>query len=456
MAKSAVLLAAVLFASSLARAAPVTYEEAFAQAKAQSVDAKRAAITQQLAAIDRDLVAYSDDPRVNVSGAWSARWGVPNSSGSSPRTPAKAAEINAVKPFETWAFTKDQTYAAQVSAMLYDWGRYDAALVRANAAVEAKTLAVDELDEVLRYKVARAYAAVAAADRVITVTAAQVAIAAKKLAAQTSNYQHGLRPESDVVTAEVEVGRARLADERAHLDAEGTRVALAVLMGGGVDPNALEIARSGGAGGLDVNGIVTVADQWAKTARPAAVQRREKERAVLDADSVALDVATKPTLTGAVGIQEAGTLSSKPAWKPALTSQVAIGWDVPWNGMRRDQDRRIAMQRQDLALQDEADARVRSDKEKIAHAVLAAGVRQWGALEKQLVLIEKQKTLVQRRYEQGKASAIELGASEADLASFRLEQVKVVNTQVAAALDVAEARGATDLGSLFQGGGAVR
>lgn len=433
-----------------AHAASLTFEEALKLALARSLEAQRAALAIEQATVDRAFVDYETDPRATLSGTLSTRWGTASAASANALRPGTAtrAEIELANPFDDWRYTKDQYYGAQVAATLYDFGRNAARAAQADAVVASRTLAADEVREGLRFKVGRAYATAVSAERVAAITRDQINVAEAKLGLQKKNYQRGLRPESDVVTAEVEVGRARIAQESADASARTARVNLARLIG--LEEGVGSVILPPPSAAADAKAIARAVEKLGPEQTPAAVRRRARERDALGFDRQALDAAKKPSVTGSVGFTESGPLAWRPALQPQLATQLGMTWDIPWNGMQRDEERRLALRSKDLDLLDQIDARARADKEAVARTTMVTAGRQWAALAGQLELLERQRRLVQSRYEQGKASAIELGQTEADLVNLRLEQARLAAAELQAALDVAEARAVTDLGILFR------
>src|SRR5690606_26626849 len=115
--------------------------------------------------------------------------------------------------------TRDHVYSARLGYTIYDFGRQSAKELAASESLKAQELASEEVDEELFWSVLRAYQAVVAAERIVAIVKEQLSISEEKLREQRKNYNQGLRPESDVVTAEVDVGRAKLAYQEAWNDA---------------------------------------------------------------------------------------------------------------------------------------------------------------------------------------------------------------------------------------------
>ncbi len=432
-------------------AGPLTYAAALSLAEAQSLDTKRAALAVEAAAVDRALVDYDDDARINLFGTLSARYGEPASGGAAGAASTKAATDASALAMAAAKLhlTKSQAYGTQLSKTFLDFGRHDARVQQADALKAVRELQVGEVTEALRFKVARTYVALIGLERLAKLAIDQLKVSSDKLDQQRRNYKKGLRPESDVVTAEVEVGRALIARDRAFADARLARQALAQLIGAALDLDRLTLAL--GAYRLrDPRALADVALTWNAQQKSAAMARREKERVALVADETAVDASKRPTVLGAVMVQEGAALANKPVFKPVVTGSVGVSWDLPWTGQSRDERRRIAVRRQDLDVQEQIEARGRADRDAAAREVLGAGARQWDQLNRQLALVDRQRTLVRQRYELGKASALELGQADLDLLSSRTDLAKLANTLLGATIDVAEAHAVTDLGPLFQ------
>ena len=455
-----------------------------------SLDAKRGKVAVDLAASDVALAAYDDDAKFTVGGVLTGAYARPGTTAPSatsapkPTTtsgashlaamdlPSTGEEVGAARgvpgidgpeagdadaawagdPLKNMTYSKAQTYSLTWTRTLYDFGRTSSHHDQLVAVKDVKTLALGEIDEALVYRVARAYASMIAAERLVALARDQVDLAQSKLKEQKNNYQKGLKPESDVVTAEVEVGRAGVAGEKALDDARAARLALGQAIGR-AGAAAMQLTAPATALKLkqpaEVQGLVA---HWTAPAPSASMKRRQKERDAIAFDQAALDAAKRPTLNGSVSFQEAGGIQDKPNFKPYLVGQLAFAWDLPWNGMSRDEREKIALRGQDLALQDDVDIKARADKDKAGRDGVDAAARQWDALTKQLALTVRQRDLTKRRYDLGKASALELAQTETDLINARGDLARLSGTLQLSVIDVAEAHSASpaELSELFK------
>jgi outer membrane protein TolC len=407
-------------------AEPLTFAKAMTAATSRSIDAQRAALAEDQAAADLAVLEHENEAKLGVSGIWGAR---------RPKAAAGSA-------------ARDQVYELSLSKTLYDFGRHAARIEQSKSARDVKNLAREEVTEALRYRVARAFAEIAAAERQIAVAADEVDISGAKLKQQQTNYRRGLRPESDVVTAEADVGRAQLGLIRAQDAARTARLSLARLMG--VESGPVAGALPAKATALQEPSVWRgLVGRWADFAKTAAATRREREVQALSADEELISATKRPVLSGSVNAQHAASWDDG-FGKPQYTGQVELSWDVPWSGMSRDELRRVAIERQDLGLQDASETRARSDQDALGRAALDASAAQWDALVKQRQLAERQLKLVQRRYESGNATATEVSTAESQLVDVRSSQAQLAASMVDAVIDVAEARGVKDVGEVFE------
>ena len=192
---------------------PLTFEAALTAALSRSLEAQRASLAVEQAAADLAVLSYEERPAPEPF----RHLGRPPAEGRGPDRRRRPQRRHLRRP-------------GQRDALRF--GRHAARIEQGAAVRDVKTLAKDEVADALRYKVARTYAGVLATERVVTIADDQVRVSSGKLDQQRANYRKGLRPESDVVSSEVDLGRARL-DPRARAGRpRATRLALALLMGG--------------------------------------------------------------------------------------------------------------------------------------------------------------------------------------------------------------------------------
>jgi outer membrane protein TolC len=214
---------------------------------------------------------------------------------------------------------------------------------------------------------------------------------------------------------------------------------------------------AGPSGAVPTDGISTKAPSaWdgmlaalAKQAASAAERRLAAESDALAAEVAAIDAKTKPTLTATLGAQYGSDGSGDfTPMRPSSTGQLALTWELPWNGMSRTETYRVGLRRRDLELQIEAEREARRVRERQALQQLEAAKAQHGLLEAQLALAKKQQKLVNDRYLTGKASAIELSTAEAALLGVHLDRTRLSNAVAESLLILAEARGVRDVSVL--------
>ncbi len=424
----------------------LTFDEALKTAVNQSLDQKRAILARDLAVIDKDIVDYESNPKLTFQSTWSDRYSEVD---SSKKTGSSGGSSNQE--------TRDQNYSLQFNYQLYDFGRHSKKLEGAELQIRIKELSSTEVTELLKWKLARAYNAALSAIRSREIVREQLTISESKLREQKSNYEHGLRPESDVVSAEIDLGRVRLSLEKAESDEINAKRQLLFFMGWMTDAtkpspaddliavNTLSLPRSS----LNMRSPeqwVFMIKNW-KNFEPSESQKRRKvEMAALTTERASVEASKLPTLSLGVGAQESG--SWQPL-KPIYSGQLQLSWDIPWNGMLRDERERIARKSRDLDLQEDLEVKARAEKLQLAKDQLETLSRQWRFLKNQESLLKRQQVLVKQRYDAGKATAFELSTIDNDAINVRLDIIKLASSEANAVIDLAEALAISDVKMLF-------
>lgn len=404
--------------------AGLSFKEALAKAREHAIDLRVAKSKAEAAQLSKALAEYENDPTVEISATAGANY---------REVPSGAAAANAEN------VTRQQSYGLSIGVPLYDFGRHDARreVVDSNARLAA--LDAEVAEESLRLAVARAYLDVWTATRTVAVTEQQLQVAQSKLSTQTRNYKMGLRPESDVVTAEVDLGRADITRLSATDTLIATQARLADLTGDGASKVPASTPPQ-------VANLTHTVDGWG-AGKPTASERRQAvEGDALNAELNGLRAKRRPSLAAVVSAEEAGTLSPL---RTTASAQVRLSWDIPWSGMGRAEEDILSQRRQTLELATSGTQRDKTQATRLARDSLNANVRLAGALDNQLKLAERQMKLVQSRYEAGQASALEVSTAENTLLTIRLDQIRAGDAAVRAALNIAEAQGVSDLEALF-------
>ncbi len=410
-----------------AQSSSLTLSDAMTQALSQSLDKKRAALKLAQVKISSDIINASSSPTLGVTGTWGTRW--QKRTDNSPAAFEEQSDIH--------------SYGLQMRYNLLDFGRQNAKLLAATSLLKLQELAKEETDEKIFWSVLRAYQEVAVSERILEITKEQQSISESRLSEQTKNYRQGLRPESDVVTAEVDVGKAKIARQNAMNEVLLAKQALLQL----TDP---ENANKD----LDFS----VAKGSVSTGNPASwealIQNIEKQstsvttsqkiisvsRDALKADEDAINASTKPI----IGALIAGEYSGEGDWspmRPSASGQIQFSWDVPWNGMSRLNRQSLILNKQDLDYRENDLKRSLEQREVLARTLVSQTKALYAAMQNQAELVAKQFRLVQNRYKLGQASALDLSAAENALVSMKLDQVRLSSNVAAAISALAEARG---------------
>ena len=377
------------------------------------------------------MIDASNSPTLGVNGAWGARW--QKRADNSPPSFEEQSDIH--------------SYGIQMRYNLVDFGRQNAKLLSATSQMKLQELAKEEADEKIFWSVLRAYQDVAARERILEITKEQQSISENRLSEQTKNYKQGLRPESDVVTAEVDVGKAKIAHQNAMNEVLLAKRALLQL----IDPeNANKVLDFSVTKGSVSTGNP---DSW-----EAAIQNIEKQstslttsqkiisasRAALKADEDAIKASTKPT----IGAVIAGEYSGEGDWspmRPSANGQIQLTWDVPWNGMSRLNRQSLILETQELDYRETDLKRSLEQREVLARTLVSQTKVLYSSMQNQAELVAKQFKLVQNRYKLGQASALDLSAAENALVSMKLDQVRLSSSVATAITALAEARGVRSL-----------
>lgn len=415
-----------------ATAQKLTFTQALQASQSQSIEFQRAQLLKELAEADNKILDYENDFKLSLGG------------GVSDYRPKTAdSPSNSV--------SKDRVASLTLSKTLYDFGRHSAKMSQADLQTAIKNLSAEEVKESLTYRLGRIYGAVVAAQRAASITANQVRVSESRLAEQEKNYRAGLRSESDFIAAQVDLGKARLNQKRAEDDLQLARQNLAALMSGTTTPQAAvgEVDFP-----LDLANYAAATEKTVSTwndFRPTAQQtRHERERESLAIDQDLVSLTKRPTIAGSLVAQKSGPWGTE--MKDLYTAQLTFNWDIPWNGQGREELNRVAIRSKDLELQEKQEDKARRDRALIGAQSFSSALRQLQSIIEQQQLTEKLLNLVKQRYRTGKATSLEVSAVESDNLTNQLDQSKILSSLISAVLDIAEARGVSDIHSIFLGG----
>ncbi|MBF0442156.1 MAG: TolC family protein [Oligoflexales bacterium] len=411
----------------------LTFEEALNRALTSSYEIQRSTISSEQAKLDLSIADYKSDPRLTLEGTLSDQ----SSSG-----PGAKPESNG----------KSQNYAATLSYDLWDFGRHSAEHQKAEKLSSASRTAEDEVKDQIFWQVARAYLSVLSAIRVDRVASGQVELAELKLKEQKQNYEKGLRPESDVVSAEVDLGKSRLASQKALDDLRISKLQLRLLMNGNLPSSHSDMHEKFSLPDNlvremkleEFESLHNKLISQEKQSSPST-KRRAYQKEAISAEKLSIEATKRPTLGMKLSAKDGGSLEENRVMTQVYTAELQLSWTIPWNGMSKDEYQKMVLQEKDVELQDQIENKSRSSREKVALKQIKISRTQWEILNKQRDLLEKQKTLIRKRYETGKATTFEVSQNEMDILNLKLDQIRLYNSMLGYLLDIAEARSIKDL-----------
>ena len=406
---------------------PLTLNGAVSQALAQSLEAKRAALKQEQAKINAAVVDASNDPTLGLSGAWGARW-----QKRTDNSPASFKEQSTI-----------HSYGLQMRYNLIDFGRQNAKELTALSQLKLQDLAKEEADEKIFWSVIRAYQDISKNERILEISREQKTISENRLSEQNKNYRQGLRSESDVITAEVDVGKAKIALQNSLNHVVLAKQTLAQLINSENPNSNLDFSVT--------KGNVTAAsptywDSLIKEIEQKSPQATTSQKIILAsrdaliADENAIDASTKPVLGTLLAAEYSGDGDWSPL-RPAASGQIQLTWDIPWNGMTRLSRQSLAIDKQDLDLREKNIQQSMQQSEIYARTLISQTKILHEAMQGQAKLVSRQFQLVQNRYQVGQASALDLSAAENALVILKLDQVRLSSNIAGAIIALAEARG---------------
>ena len=401
-------------------------------ATSHSLETQRASVARELAALDQRVLSHENDPHMVLRGTWSDH--LPRNN-----TPPLGASSGAFR---------DQVYEAQLTANLYDFGRHSTHMDQASYAEQVSKLTQAEIIEALRFQIARAFAGVLAAERSLKVTAEQVQLEVAKLSQVRADYERGLRPESDVVSAELTLGRAKLAESLASSNTKNARLKLAVTISDDhqyfsnapISAHLLAIPQS--------ETLEQILSKWREFYPSASEIRSEMQLKALIAEEELISANQRPQLQGGLGVVQSGAWGSYQ--QPYYNAFVGLSWDVPWNELARDERLRIGQKRLDLEIQTKEVLKTKSDLDHLAREQFVTAKIQARQLKDQLQRAMRLQDLVYKRYITGKASALEVSAAAGEVLGQKLALLDQLNIMLLSVIDVAEARAERDIARIFE------
>ena len=409
------------------RARLVPFLEVLAATLHQSLSAKKAVLARESSSLRGDLTSAKALPDLTLSGTWSAR-----------------------RPELAPTQRREQAYSARLTHTLWDFGRTQAELDKADADEQVQALNVSEIEDRLKWQVARAYQSLINAISITARTQQNLRLSEKKLDEIQDNYKHGLRAKVDLVGAEADRATSYLNAARAESEVALLDLSLSALAG---LPTVFRNQPERGNTAIAIRGPDqwrNIIAAWPKDVRSASEKKIEAQLDALNVSASAIDASRYPNLGLSVDATRGGSWQET-SW--VYSGQLALSWEVPWTRQHSLERHILANERRSVEADLENVRRDRRDLMQAAELRIRLAGDLWQASARQLEFREEQFTLTQERYHAGKATILELSNHELELGNARLEQVRIAGTLAASVLDLAEAMGVENLEGVFHDAG---
>jgi outer membrane protein TolC len=362
------------------------------------------------------------------------------------REGARSSEGSAkLKLGKAGAFSAEQSHLIGVTVPLYDGGRAKAQQQAASARVEQANDSLAELDHDTAQSVARICSRYLAALSILALAELQERSAATKFNEIQAAYRRGERSELDITRAEFERARAVIARDKA----KGERLLLDRTLSDFINrpgvPPTLDLKQQSPDGWQNLMSRIK-----SEPIRSPASARRLREREALKAELELVAASDSLTLNAQAGAGVGGMLVPL---RPLATAQLQLVWPLPWNRASGSDRERLLLS---LRAVDEAEAednRSRAEMAQKAELAMELLRQEFEAQSNQLAVLQRYVKLMKRRYDAGRASALELGESEDQLLTVRLERERIQSQIADRVIDYADARGFVDYAPFFDGRG---
>lgn len=410
----------------------LTFSKALGMAQKTTLGLKSSELNLRLLKLDQEILERSDWP--TLSGSLGYR-----------RILLKETEEEERKNLSAGLSLKYQ---------LYDFGRQNAKEEQQKYAIEAQSLKINEINQQLVWDIGRAYAQVIVAVKSVTVTAKQLEVSQFKENETSRQFRQGVRPQLDVVAAQVERGKAEVSLQRARDKKTAAMRQLCLLMNVGfadqcLDENQYDLPPALAEVSSPAK-VLDVASSW--TYLPSTAEKtREAQRQQLVASRKEIDASLWPTIS--TGLTYETTTGTRDTMKNINQTFATLGldWIIPWHGMNRLQNEKITEQTALIDIAAQIESATRKAQEQTAQTSLKTLLGQWDLLLKQKGLLETERRLVKRKYDNGNATILELNQSESDIITLEQDIVSLSGQSYATAVDLAQSRGVTDIDKLFEG-----
>lgn len=349
-----------------------------------------------------------------------------------------------------WVNPSRHQHALTVGATLWDFGRQSAQELRAYAQRLSSEAQRAEAEENLRIRAARMYVAAAGAEAILAAAQEQLRNAESKLKAVTSGYHRGERPQSDVIKARADFGKARIFFSKSSDEAEWLRQQMLLATQQVSSPTAAPLHAHVRLRPL----LVRSPNDWTSflaglNGRPvesAVLERLRAGKMSLESELDALRAEQFPTLTASAGAQTGGSFLPL---KADLLGQLNLQYTLPLGDVREQRRLAVLARLRENALSKSEELKARDDKLRQSNQRMTDLLGQMNLQKSQIDLLLEYQKLVRNRYFSGRASLLELTTTEDELLSNRLELLRMELNLYVFAIDALEALGGKTLETLF-------
>jgi outer membrane protein len=387
-----------------------------------SLETKRARNSYEAAQLETKITSKANLPRVSALSTWSIQ--------KPPRT----------------GDGRDLTYGGRVTYDVLDFGKSGSAARISKLEEDISSFELDVTKENLQWQVAQSYIDAIGAAMALKITNENHNIAGEKLKNIESGYKQGLRPELDVVAANGDVAAADLALEKATTNLHLAKSRLNSLIG---SSDVVDSAMQ------SIDDDFSKLKNWKQKSTSLKNEKGhfltdsilEKEQEKVAQERKRIQASLLPTISAA-GVAEKSQLQEDKRWQ--VSAQLQMTWDLPWHGQFRDQYSQNSINTEVLSDALAIDQRDRLLEEKLAQQDLDSLGKQEAIATRALGFRSEQFTLLQRRYNQGKSTVLELNNASVELNQAKLELLRTYLATADALVRLGKARGVSDPKFLFE------
>ncbi len=431
-------LAAALAAALLAAAAPLTLDEALAEAARRSPDLRIARADRDAALGDKTVAWSSVLPRLDLTASFGHQYVGPTSTTLISGYPLPGIPATSLESYDL---------ALTLTQPLFDGLRSWAQVSAGKARASASQGSLDESGLSVAFNVTRAFLEVVRAERNLAVLEEAVGRSQDVLRQAEALFEAGRAPKSDAIAARVNLGNDRILAEAQRVRVTRARLDLCLALGRDADAELTVVEPAsllGPAGGGGEPPALEALVQGARRARPLLRSQRDLVAAA-EADLRAAHGGYWPALSLVLGYDRSspyfagvyGDISRQ----YTATALVALSWNL-FDGLRTTGgvDRAAATADRARAGSDQADQQVGGeiasarDQVVVLRRTVALAVDNLAAAEQGL-------TLARDRLDQGAATQLEVRDAQLKLTQARLALIGARIDEAIARADLNRATG---------------